>query len=421
MRKDKQLFSIEEIDGQACTEVREEIDVNDFYLFPQVRGEEPEEIDVTDLMPSLIAQGMINVPEVAVFNRQGFYEYIELGNDLHDANVVPGEYPPNYGDYWLVLVYGHRRTMACRGIHAQFQDQWIEDCSVPKGKDFLRKLKIGVLPVDFIANPPAKVAKMRQLQENCFQPVAPYKEARIIGEMFRLEKRYNEKITVAEFCRQMGGKLGEERVRNALKFYDSPKIIQEAAFQKVIGYGIAVQIGRYLKEVCPDDPEDKALELLGKAINSQPTTGAFTAFISESIRYAMGNLGQLDMMEIMNASFGISEKTKRGLQDGTRNSLERIVLHLRGMIFLWEKGLLTLADSPFLQDSNAKLLLRTMKEMERAHAQFLKLLELVERPGIPHLKRLNRLASQIERSRAGESISTALSLATRLAELVETA
>jgi hypothetical protein len=239
--------------------------------------------------------------------------------------------------------------------------------------------------------------------------------------MFRLERHYNEKISVAEFCRQMGGKLGEERVRNALKFYDSPKIIQEATFAKVIGYGIAVQIGRYLKEANPEDPDDKALELLGKAINSQPTVGAFTAFISERIRYAMGNLGQLDMLEVMEASFGISEKTKRGLQDGTRNSLERIVLHLRGMIFLWEKGLLTLADSPFMQPSNANLLLRTLKEMEGIHAQFLKLLELVEMPGIPHLKRLNRLAGQIERSGAEESISTALSLATRLAEIVETA
>lgn len=415
----KTIFSTEEIAGRTCKEIRGEIDLESFYLFPQVRGEEPEDIEVTDLMPSLIAQGMINFPEIAVFDRKGFREYIELGNALHGSTIVPDAYSPNCGKLWLVLVYGHRRTVACRKMHIVFDDRWIRDCPIPKGKQFLRKLKNGTLTVDFIANPQAKVAKMRQLQENCFQPVPPYKEARIIGEMFRLERHYNQKISVAEFCRQMGGKLGEERVRNALKFYDAPQIIQDAAFAKVIGYGHAVQIGRYLKEVSPEDPEDKALELLGKVINDQPTAGAFSAYITERINFARGTVGQLDMADIMQTELKIGEKVKRGMHAGTRDSLDRVILRLRGYVFLWEKGLLTLGDSPFLLPENAKLLSRTIEEMVRVYDQFMKLVELLENPVIPHLKQLNRLTGRIKRDNAGQTIDEARILAARLAEIVE--
>lgn len=413
-------FTTAEVTKRSGKRTRSKIDLFGFYIFPQVRGEEPDEIDVSDLTPSIISQGLFTPPLVAVFNQDGFVEYVELTNKLHKCSLRPDDYEPNYRKrLWLVLVYGHRRMVACRNIHQNFAEECIELCATPDGKESLRLIQSGQVEADFIANPEAKVAKKMQLEENRHVGVEAYKEARIIGELFRLSQVYNPELTITEFIREYTGQFSDDRVRDALRFYSLPKLVQDAVTAGVIRYGHSVQIGRYLSEIKPKDLDDKALELLGKVINDQPNVSEFTLWITQRIEDTKNATRQLDMAELMGGQSTVRERLRKQTNASTKRDLGKIVLHVRGMAFLCEKAILGLSDSPLLDEGNATKVKLSIELLEQVARQFETLVPIVRDPAIPNMRNLIKLLEKLEKAQANKTLKLGGSLADKLDQMIK--
>lgn len=394
------------------------IPLKDVYLLPQHREEEPCELDLTDLVPSITSQGLFTPPRAAVFDQKGFAEYIELTNALHKSSLVVENFPPNYGEYWLVLIFGHRRIMACREIHRNFPEGCVDECPTPDGREFLARLKKGVIELDLIANPRARVAKIMQLDENLNREVDPHKRAVVAAEMFHLAKVFDPDLSVAQFVRETKG-LSEDQLQDALKFDLLPKIAKDAVKRGIIQFGHAVQIGRFVTETKSHDPNDTAIGLLGKVINDQPSVVEFTAWISQKVRQFKGSVNQLDMIEIMGVTLSTKEKVRHRTEEAAGRSLERIILHFKGMAFLFEQRVLDLKDSPLLKPSNAKKTRVAIEQMSRTLESFSRAVELLRDLGIPHISKLVKMLEKIEAEKAKEMIDGCIPLVQELENLTE--
>lgn len=390
-----------------------ELDLNGFYLFPQVRGENPDEIDVSDLLPSIASKGLFTPPLIAVFDDRGFEEYVKLTNALHKSSLSAKRYQPAEDGFYYVQIYGHRRVIACKKI--ALDAQALGKCETPNGKEFLKRLKKGRIKVKLIINPKAFFAKQLQLEENLHQQVEPQKEAAIVGELFNLFKIDNPNISIKDFRKHSSCTYSEEKIRDGLLFYQSPRLIREAVNGNIIKYGHAVQISRLLNET--GFSEDKVVMLLAEIINNQPSVADFTKKISSKILEIKNpSCRQLDLSEMMDLPAETTRsKTKRQIDQAVDRDLERVTLHLRGISFLCQKGLLPLSDSPLLDESRAIKLKQVVELLEQSFGHIVNLVDILKDPVIPHSQKLTKMIESVnENIDMSKTIEKAKALAGKL-------
>ncbi len=327
---------------------------------------------IHELSLDMAVHGQLHPVTVAPFNREECEGYLwflkmiwtESPFTIEDARP----YAQNGKEVYETLIAGERRVRAWSHRRKKefdacpiCQELWetgCEDCrrrygEEPPGTCYQRHFggppveQIEPIEVKFCVGINSLQAFFLQLAENTHMPVPSHEEARAYVNFYKVLQRaaeeQDEKITPARFAGLVGRR--PDYIRRAIRFCELPYAIQEMVEQKVITYGIALELARLQDAGLNEAELDWWLK---EAVTQNYKTEEFRDIISQFIRNL--NSGQTSLFDVF------SEEQRREMEKlHFRMVVERHTImavwtwihYMERLQDLFDRGKLGKKDSPF--------------------------------------------------------------------------
>lgn len=326
--------------------------------------------DIELLADDMADKGQLCDPIVAEFKPANAQEYLEVVNEIWNTNYQINDLSPtrkkNGNLVYYILLAGERR---CRGL----RHVWYIGCSVclakygqeTAGKCFKRhfgKHNQNKISVKLCVDLDSLDAQEIQLSENTHMPVPPHQEAEAYNRVYRLEKKRNPEITLADFARKVG--RSDSTMRNAMRYCELPPRISKLVEQGFIVYSAALEIWRLRRDAKIQDEEELeiwALQACGKKIID------FRKMVDERIRISQSGQ-QSFLMDAFSESQELVDKQIRK-RKVIASELIRVLCfaeeYLTKIAYFYEAGILGVAESPFSERSVLRHLHKQVDLLER--------------------------------------------------------
>ncbi len=376
MEPDSPVSSLFHIDRSAS-----ELEWNPFVRIPRavlnVLTQVRREFEQIDNLALAIARenGLLHPIIAAYLDEEHCLEYLNGHNkrwgtntQIDDLVSVTGE----EGKYYCIVAAGGRRTAAIQYL----ETVGCIDCNEEYGPGgcYQRHIKDGLVVVNLKPNITFERGFKIQMRENTHMPVAPQREAEVMKAYFQSRKEEDPACTPKVIARELG--RPEHFVRNALRYAEVPKQIQDAVDAKTLPYPAACEIARLNPFV--EEGRISEFDQLNWAIKwgteGYKTVGAFAKKISEEIFNLKG--GQTNMIDLFftdDAREAMVEAQHRAVLRSTVDDLSDVTEHLRKIGGLYKAEILKKGTSPY-----------TEKQTVRAHRAAIRLIE----PWLTHLSQL---------------------------------
>lgn len=265
------------------------LDLHIINVLTQVRQHMSHE-ETDDLVESILTRGQQVPGRVAAFKPHAAEQYLREINELFDANhqlslmkkvIIDGQ------EYYLFVIYGHRRLAACKQAWRQMQQDGYISTSF-QGEylcDICFDLTLhDVIPV--------------QLVENQYVPVSKYEEVMALWRYWRYVKRYDNNVTISSFAKQVGRRTSY--VRDMLRFTSLPETIQRridpSNGKGYATYSLLLQVARLVEAHQKNDhplTEKDIILMVDLLTVRQVSAAAFSKEVTERIAQLNGEQADL--------------------------------------------------------------------------------------------------------------------------------
>lgn len=180
---------------------------------------------IHELAESILARGQLQQGVAAALTGKQVSRYVRDLNALWGTHHTVKEMTRTKIDgvwYYIVLVAGHRRYLACKEASVQKPDL-----------KYRVVLHFGMTSEDALSV---------QFTENMHEKVPPHEEARTIHLAWLWMLRRHPETTLVDFSRSLN--RSPETVRDALRFATLPVAIQQYAHDGKLTYGVLVELSR---------------------------------------------------------------------------------------------------------------------------------------------------------------------------------
>jgi len=339
-------------------------------------------------------KGQLNLPTIAPFNKIDCEQYLYLSNILWKTKFSIDDAIPfrqKGKERYEVLIAGERRLRGWDHVRIEeflkclkCQEVWDEGCEnckkiwekkhkkIPKGFCYIRhfgtkpgeprellevRLCVGISPIE---------ALFLQFSENTHMSVPACEEAQAYAQLFNLIRTVDATFTLSFFSQLVG--RNPDTVRNAIKYTELPRSIQERVEKKDISYGIALELTRLQTQGLKEEELDRWATM---AITGKYRVDDFRTVVTELIKNLTS--GQTALFS--------TEQIKEMESQHFRIIVERHIImaiwswihYFAKVLNLFTEGRLGKTDSPFSHRSPLKV--------------FRKLIDLLENL-FPHLQSL---------------------------------
>ena len=225
--------------------------------------------DMADLIESILAKGQ-KVPGLALaLNPRAAGRYLKEVNRLWGTNhalrkLKKVHFRDRDSEYYVILVYGHRRLKACQGAEKRLQEGEKSEffdgtyrCDINFGLSFENAFSI-------------------QLLENLYVPPPKHEEIAAMWRFWRYLRGTNPELTVSAFAKQTGRRSGA--VRDMLRFCNLPDSVQKKIQPDIPGGKASYSL---LKEVAR---KAEAFDAYGKPIAELELTSLVDFLIAKRVK-----------------------------------------------------------------------------------------------------------------------------------------
>lgn len=191
------------------------LDLHIINVLTQVRQHMTHE-DTDDLAESVLTRGQQVPGRLAAFKPRAAGQYLREINELFGAShelrsmkkaIIDGQ------EYYLFVIYGHRRLAACKQAWRMVQENGCESSCF--FGTYLCDIYFDLTLHDVIST---------QLVENQYVPVSKYEEVTALWRYWRYLKRHEKNVTITSFAKLVGRRTSY--VRDMLRFTSLPEVIQ---------------------------------------------------------------------------------------------------------------------------------------------------------------------------------------------------
>lgn len=356
---------------------------------------------IPELALDIAQKGILNPPTVACFSKEQAARYVEALNLLWRTTFTTTDLRPADDDQYYILLAGERRTRACKLLWENGCMECIEQAQGDKrrlkpGDCFKRhfETEADMLDIRLCRDIPPISALFLQLSENTHMQVPPHEEAQAYALLYNLCKQADAEFSVSKFARRVG--RSPETIRHALRFVELPTQIRTFVEQRLLPYGIAIELTR-LSQVGLDEHE--LLTWTNRALVDHIRVSDFHERISRFLQNR--NSGQVSLFEFSQEELAAQERDARRktVEANIVKALWALFSYFQRLRVLFAEGAIGKEDSPFSAGSPNRILQRVVA---------------LERELIPHFRslgasrRLNHLALTVHRI---ERLAAALPLA----------
>lgn len=234
-----QLSSTEiRVDRSDVMPARIPVETGVLNVLPQVRKSINGNGDMADLVESIWNKGQAVPGRVLALTPRNAGSYLRELNEFWDTKHSLRKLRKCQLDgveYYLIVVYGHRRLEACRQASARLQDGEVSSSCFD-----------GTYLCDVYFNLPFEVAVASQLTENLYVRPPKHEEVAAMWRYWRCLRRTDPQLTPAQFAKQAG--LKTDTVRDMLRFCSLPEQVQARIQPDVSGgkatYSLLLQVAR---------------------------------------------------------------------------------------------------------------------------------------------------------------------------------
>lgn len=323
-----------------------------------------EDIDL--LRDDVAKKGFISLPIVARFSRKECEDYVGKINRMRQLSLSVDDLicvSEDGEDVYWVLLAGERRYRAAK----QLAETGCFSCQVKYGQKPCYKRHFGsnLLEARVCIGIPSTQALYLQLSENTHVRVPPHEEAEqyaLLYDLLRNEE--NPKLTKAQFAREVG--RSAETISNALRYCNLPNCVRTAVEQKLISYGIALELARVHEFRVADDKPRVDLEWWVQfAITSNKKVSEFRQIVSQWIadqdsdQLSLGNLFE-EAQEAEHRRSVIRQAVDRE----AAKALWQGLVYFQRVSELFRDGKLGQEDSPFSHQSPVRLFRGVLRHLD---------------------------------------------------------
>ena len=321
-------------------------------------------LNIESLGDDVASKNLYNPLNVARFNAPHCKAYIGLINDLwgDSARFSIGNLfyvTENKEKIFYVLIDGECRFKSCLYL----RDVGCESCREKFGPGGCYERHFGDLSVDvrISENLDPDEAVDRQASANIHQRVPPHEEANFYYRLLNHRRKKDPDYSIGRFAKRMG--RTPETIKQAVKFCELPLEYQGYVKDKIIPWGIAIEIA-LLKD---KGLSEKELDWwVTRAITEDYKVPAFRELVSNFLE--VRDSGQGSLMDLF------SQRQREELEKPHfRMVVERhTIMALWGFIHyeqrvraLFEAGKLGKEDSPFSLGSPIRVFKKVIEEEEK--------------------------------------------------------
>lgn len=204
--------------------------LSDLNSLSQQRGAINPAFD--DIKLSILRDGLINNPDVAIMEPSDFEKYIKFVNRLWKADHKIGDYTVGDDGRYRLVVAGHTRIDAIRAI---CKDGEIDARNV----DVYCKVYVGLSPEEILAI---------QMSENIHEKPAPERSAIALVETYYYGLENGAWSNKKEFLEANNGKFSRDALNKAIYFASLPVEVRDLVFAGAIKYSPVIELARVVEK-----------------------------------------------------------------------------------------------------------------------------------------------------------------------------
>lgn len=318
--------------------IEQQLDWSHFVTLPQMR----KEFDITgirELAYDLAINGMVNPQIVALFPEKEFWEYVDYvcavwkrPLTLSERAIIEKKKQPNG---YQVIVAGERRLRAFNVLWNEGCHQCQEAGPVTPGSCWKKHFGSRIITARVPQTQDARVLLSTQLAENVHYRPSTHEEAEAIAMFTVFLKAENKNISNAEIAKRIG--RSADMVSRSLAFYSLPESIRILVRDKIIKYGIAIELGR-LKDKAGYLEMDLLREANIAVTHKQyAKVEEFHKYVSGLIlEYERSQLQQVNALEMMFTLAGPEQRMRTALNPQTILAVRSLLPFLAKTVTLWE-------------------------------------------------------------------------------------
>jgi len=245
------------------------LDLGIINTLPQVRKTINTNGDMDDLVESILSKGQKVAGFALALQPRAAGQYLKEVNRLwgtsHSLRSLKKVYfTDKRSEYYIILVYGHRRLQACTLATQRLGAGEESTC-------FMGKYR-----VDIHFGMSFQDAFSIQLLENLYVAPPKHEELAAMWRFWRYLKAADAHLSVATFARNIGRKV--EVVRDMLRFSNLPELVQEKIRPDAVGGKASFAL---LKEVAR---KAEAFEAFGKPMGELELVRLVDLLIAKRVR-----------------------------------------------------------------------------------------------------------------------------------------
>ncbi|MEI8224182.1 MAG: KorB domain-containing protein [bacterium] len=318
--------------------LEKQLDWVNFVTLPQMR-KEFDMVGIRELAYDLAINGMVNPQIVALFPEKEFWEYVNYvcavwkrPLTLKERAVIEQKKQP---DGYQVIVAGERRLRAFNVLWNEGCHQCQQEGVVTPGSCWTKHFGSRVITARVPQTKDARVLLSTQLAENVHYRPSTHEEAEAIAMFTVFLKAENKSISNTEIAKRIG--RSADMVSRSLEFYSLPESIRALVRDKIIKYGIAIELGR-LKDKAQYLEMDLLREANIAVTHKQYTkVEEFHKYVSGLIlEYERNQLQQTNALEMMFALASPEQRMRTALNPQTILAVRSLLPFLGKTVTLWE-------------------------------------------------------------------------------------
>lgn len=357
--------------------------------------------DIRNLADNIARTFLMDPITVIAFRKKEAQEYVELINEIFEANHRLEDLPISKDKTYPVLGSGNNRLLSHELL-------WKEGCSVCLKKfgpetpgscyqrHFPPEKSKGKIETRLIYNVPAIMAIDMQFSGNSYVPPPEIETIKGLSSYFLIKKRLNPDITIAKFAKSVG--KSSDAISTYLDVCNLPEDIYKFFADKHIPLGIAAELAFLQKNGEKDLNHWLQLVLTKKNIS-------ISEFKKITRKYlATKNQTALELFDEKTAEEERRRNIRATVEKEMANGLHQTIAYTKKILQLYEENKLGTDKSPYAIGSPINLL------QKQAY--------LATENVIPHME---RQLSQEKAKFIKEAVFTGASVSKKLADLGEKA
>lgn len=310
--------------------------------------------EICYLADNIAARGLISPIIIARFDKKGITRHLEAVNKLWGTEYQPKDLlhiEEEGALFYYVLIAGERRYRAAEKLLT-------EGCTLcqanyGRGSCYERHFGNQKIEASVCTNIHSDEFFYLQTSENTHQRIPPEEEAIFYVNFYRVLKENDPNFSLARFAREVG--RNPATIREALRYYNLPSIIQDLVEKRALPYGVATQIAR-LQEI-KDINVDELTRWAIRAIVEQMTVKEIKDKITRYIEERNSNQAILPLFSAEEIAQQQRQYRNRVVEKKTVLGLWSFKRYLVTVDRLHREGMLGKEDSPFSKRSPIRVFL----------------------------------------------------------------